>query len=71
MWYLVRMHIINIERVKNGWVVRPHQPPAYGCCAVAEETYVYNTVEALTAALPDLLRTYHPSSILPNPPHEI
>lgn len=48
------MTIINIERVNNGWVVRPYEPSAY-CCPAASEVYVYTNIADLQAALPELL----------------
>lgn len=54
------MKHLQIEQVKNGWIVRPYTEAHCGGAVVAN-VFVYTTVESLQAALPDLLKTKLPA----------
>lgn len=46
---------ILIERVANGWIVRPFQPGDNWCCPEKQQTWVYSTVEELIRDIPKLI----------------
>jgi len=50
------MKSLLIERVVNGWLVRPFQPCQEWARGEQTEIYVYRTQEELQAALPELLK---------------
>jgi len=49
------MKTILIERVSNGWIVRPFQPSAEWCCSERPAIAVYTDLALLQAELPKLL----------------
>lgn len=53
------MHCIMIEKVQNGWLVRPFNPtPNWGQCCSTEDSrclFVYTSMADLQADLPRLM----------------
>lgn len=49
------MKTITIERVSNGWIVRPFTPGATWACSDAPEIAVYTEIADLQQDLPKLM----------------
>lgn len=49
------MKTIIIERVRNGWIIRPFTPGPDWACSDRPEIAVYNEIHRLQADLPELL----------------
>jgi hypothetical protein len=62
---------VLIERVENGWIVRPFSPCDYSNgCAASGRVWVFNSMVALVSALPDIVQgpTLAPDNKIPNEP---
>ena len=62
---------ISIERVANGWLVRPFAPGAPEWYRAVEQIWVFHSVDEIQEALPRLLEeglTIEPEPIAAEPP---